>query len=83
MSNELDKEQHSKRIHQKEVKIRKQTKIAKAFGMPVTEAHRFNKHHALDCGHPNCVMCSSPRKIWGEKTIQEKRFEETEKIVNE
>jgi hypothetical protein len=76
MSNENDKLQHSKRIHQKEVKIKKQVKIAKEHGIPVTEAHRFNKHHAMDCGNPECIMCGNPRKVWGEKTIQEKKFDE-------
>jgi hypothetical protein len=76
MSNENDKLQHSKRIYKSEVKIKKQVKIAKENGIPVTEAHRFNKHHAMDCGNPNCIMCGNPRKVWGEKTIQEKKFEE-------
>ena len=79
MSNEDHKVHHSKRIHQKDVKIKKQTKIAKAHGVPVTEAHRFNKHHAMDCGQPDCVMCGNPRKVWGEKTIQERKFEQREK----
>jgi hypothetical protein len=37
----------------------------------------------LDCGNPNCVMCANPRKVWKEKTIQEKRFEQTEKFDND
>lgn len=76
MSNELDKEQHSKRIHQKEVKIRKQLKIAKVSGINkyLQQPHRLNKHHAMDCGNPDCFMCSNPRKTLGEITIQEKRF---------
>lgn len=74
MSDELAKEQHSKRIHQKKVKIQKQVKIAKAYGMDVKQPHKFAKHHALDCGNPECIMCSNPRKVWGERTIQEQRF---------
>jgi hypothetical protein len=31
----------------------------------------------MNCGNPNCVMCGNPRKVWGEKTMQEKRFDET------
>lgn len=74
MSDEIQKEQHSKRIHQKQVKIKKQVKIAKAYGMDVRQPHKFAKHHALDCGNPECIMCSNPRKIFGERTIQEQRF---------
>jgi hypothetical protein len=76
MSNEDHKLKHSQRIHQKETKIKRQVKIAKEHGLDVSEPHKFVKHHAMNCGIPNCVMCGNPRKIWGEKTIQEKKFEE-------
>ena len=79
MSTEQDKIKHSKRIQKDENAIKKQTKIAKTFGVPVAEPHKFAKHHALDCGVPNCPMCSSPRKVTGEKTKQEQSFEQTEK----
>ena len=74
MSTEEDKLKHSKRIHTKETAIKKQTKIAKAHGMDVKEPHKFNKHHAMDCGNPKCMLCASPRKLFKELTIQEKRF---------
>ena len=74
MSHEEDKIVHSKRIHSDEVKIAKQLKIAKQYGMIVKEPHKFAKKHALNCGNPTCVMCMNPRKSFGEKTIQEKRF---------
>ena len=75
MSTEEDKIKHSKRLHQEENAIKKQVKIAKAAGVTNIEPHKFAKHHAMDCGNPECVMCGNPRKIWKEKTIQEKRFE--------
>jgi hypothetical protein len=75
MSNEDAKLKHSKRIQKTQNQIKKQTKIAKSHGMPVDEPHKFAKHHAMDCGNPECVMCGNPRKVWKEKTIQEKRFE--------
>jgi hypothetical protein len=78
MSTEYDKLKHSKRIHAKETAVKKQTKIAKAFGIEVKEPHKFAKHHALDCGHPGCIMCGNPRKIWKQDTIQEKRFKQPE-----
>ena len=74
MSAEQDKLKHSSRLYQDEVHIKKQTKIAKAHGMDVKEPHKFNKHHAMDCGNPNCMLCASPRKLFKELTIQEKRF---------
>lgn len=73
MSKEEDKLKHSKRIHTKEVAVKKQTKIAKAYGIEVKEPHKFAKHHALDCGTPGCTMCGNPRKLYKEETIQEKR----------
>lgn len=79
MSNEIDKEKRSKRILGDEHAIRKQVNIAKAYGMTIEEAHRYIKHHALNCGDPGCIMCANPRKTFKEKTIQEKRFLQTEK----
>ena len=78
MSHEHHREQRSKRIHQKETHIAKQVKIAKSYGLDVKEPHKLAKHNALDCGVPNCPMCSSPRKTNNEETIQEKRFKQTE-----
>lgn len=78
MSTEQDKLKHSKRIHAKETAVKKQTKIAKAFGIEVKEPHKFAKHHALDCGHPGCIMCGNPRKVWKQDTIQEKRMKQPE-----
>ena len=74
MSTEQDKIKHSSRLHQEEVHIKKQVKIAKAAGIHVDEPHKFAKHHAMDCGNPKCIMCANPRKIFKELTIQEKRF---------
>jgi hypothetical protein len=76
MSHEQDKFKHSKRLHEDDVHINRQVKIAKSAGMDVKEPHKFAKHHAMDCGNPKCILCSNPRKIYKEKTIQEKRFEQ-------
>lgn len=79
MSNEADKFNHSKRLLEDENAIKKQTKIAKEFGIPVNEPHKFAKHHAMNCGNSRCMICSNPRRTWNELTIQEKReFQETE-----
>lgn len=80
MSDSDAKVKRSKRIHKEEVAIKKQQKIAKAHGGPEHqyEGHRYAKHHAMDCGQPECYLCSNPRKILKEKTVQEKSFAQTE-----
>jgi len=79
MSKQEDKDKRSSRIHADNTAVKKQVKIAKVHGIEVKEPHKFTKHHALDCGNPNCVMCASPRKLFKEPTIQEKSFQQTEK----
>lgn len=74
MSKEQDKIKHSKRLQKDENAVKKQTKIAKEFGIPVEEPHKFVKHHAMNCGNPKCVMCSNPRRTFKELTQQEKRL---------
>ena len=79
MSNEFIKEKRSKRLHDEETNIKRQVKIAKVHGLTdkdksVKEAHRLSKHHAMDCGQPGCMLCGNPRKLFKEKTIQEKSF---------
>ena len=76
MSHEEEKLKHSKRILKIDNAVKKQVRIAKEFGIPVKEPHKFAKHHAMNCGNPKCFMCSNPRKVFKEKTIQEKRFEQ-------
>jgi hypothetical protein len=88
MSDENIKEQRSKRLYADEVKIQKQVKIAKAHGLrdtdkAIREPHRLSKHHAMDCGRPGCLMCGNPRKTLKELTIQEKRFEQRERITQD
>jgi hypothetical protein len=84
MSTDADKFNHSKRLQRNENAVKKQVKIAKAHGLTdkdkaVKEPHRLEKHHAMDCGNPGCMLCGNPRKLWHELTAQEKRmFQETE-----
>ena len=77
MSNEFEKEKHSKRLHKTESKIKSRIKFAKRTGISTknieVEANRYAKLHPLDCGNPNCVMCGNPRKFWKQETIQEQR----------
>ena len=90
MSNELAKYLNSRRRQKDENAIKKQSKIAKQhrlFGYQSKaekEPHRFNKHHAMDCGNPECFMCGNPRKTHKDKlTAQEKRiFQDLDKTTD-
>jgi hypothetical protein len=76
MSDELSKMKHSKRLYKDEVKSKKQYEIVKNYGLkPENDIHRYHKQRAMNCGNPNCVMCANPRKVFKEKTIQEKKFD--------
>jgi hypothetical protein len=75
MSTEQDRIKKNKRIQKDENAVKKQTKIAKTFGVPVKEPHKFAKHHALDCGNPKCLLCSR-EKVFGEPPMQQKRFDQ-------
>lgn len=72
-------DKRAKRIRNTKRAIDRQTKILKDRGLEYQlehkQPHRYAKHHALDCGIPGCVMCANPRRVWGQKTIQERKFE--------
>lgn len=76
MSNDNDKIKHSQRRHKIWRAIKHQLDIAKAYGVPVKNAHQLAKKHALNCGNARCMLCGNPRRIWKEKTMQEKRSEQ-------
>jgi hypothetical protein len=88
MANELAKFINSQRRHRDQNAVNKQVKIAKAHGLTnkdkaVKEPHRLAKHHAMDCGQPGCILCGNPRKIFKERTTQEKRlFQDVEKTTD-
>lgn len=63
-----------KRIRQKKNHINRQLKIANSHKVPVKVPHKLQKIKAMNCGNPKCIMCSNPRKLWKEVTIQEKKF---------
>ncbi len=75
MSTEQDRFNHSKRLLKDENAIKKQTKIAKAAGSDISQPHKFAKQHAMDCGNPQCLLCSR-EKVFKEPTIQQKRFDQ-------
>lgn len=81
MSNEFAKYKNSKRRHKNDVAIARQVKIAKQHHLHgytsqiEKEPHRLAKHHAMDCGNPECYLCGNPRKTHKDKlTAQEKRM---------
>ena len=90
MSKEEDKFKHSKRLLKDENAINKQVKIAKEHKVSeynpsgLDQPHRFVKHHAMDCGNPECFMCGNPRKTHKDKlTAQEKRlFQDLDKTTD-
>jgi hypothetical protein len=90
MANELAKYLNSRRRHKDEAAIKKQSKIAKQHNVQgydsktTKQPHRFNKHHAMDCGNPECFLCGNPRKTHKDKlTQQEKRlFQDMEKTTD-
>ena len=80
MSTEADKLKHSRRLLKDDNAINKQLKIAKEMGhlghtKYIREPHRLDKHHALDCGNPKCIICHS-EKVFGEKTLKERKFDQ-------
>jgi hypothetical protein len=81
MSTEQDKFDHSRRRLKDDNAVKKQTRIAKTYGVPVDEPHKFAKRHAMNCGDPKCYMCANPRKVFNEPTQQEKRlFQDLDQI---
>lgn len=88
MSNETAKFLNSRRRHKNDVAIARQVKIAKAHGLTnkdkaIKEPHRIAKHHAMNCGNPECYLCGNPRKIHKDKlTAQEKRLFQDLDIIN-
>lgn len=86
MSDELTKQKRNERIQQKDNRLEKQKVIAKLLGgtgkMDMS-SHYYHKQNVANCGNPVCYLCSNPRKFFGEKTIQERKFEETVKWVDE
>lgn len=75
-----DRTKKSKRLQRTTNAIKKQLRIAKAFGMNhiLKQPHRLAKHHALDCGNPECLVCHFD-KVFRKPTLQEKKFIEGHK----
>lgn len=74
----------AKRISKTKTAIKRQQQIAKSTGVQHDheQPHRYAKMHSLNCGIPKCTMCSNPRYVWKEKTLQEKKFFESYAVGN-
>jgi len=86
MANELAKFINSQRRHRDQNAVNRQVKIAKAHGLTgkdkaIKQPHRLAKHHAMDCGNPQCPLCGNPRRTHKDTlTAQEKRlYQDVEK----
>lgn len=80
MSTDDEKLKHGRRLQQDQNAIKKQAKIARSHGFNdkdqvLKEPNRLNKHHAMDCGNPDCYLCGNPRRTHKDKlTAQEHRL---------
>ncbi len=79
MSSEEQKMRRSQRRANTHTKIKKQVRIAKLMGVEIKDEHRYAKHHALDCGIPRCPVCDGAHTPKRQRTLQERKFMETEK----
>lgn len=89
MANELAKYLNSRRRLKDENAVKRQVKIARQHGLTdrdksIKEPHRLVKHHAMDCGNPECFMCGNPRKTHKDRlTTQEKRmFQDADQVTH-
>ena len=88
MSNDLARYINSKRRHKTDVAIARQVNIAKSHATynqrNIKQKHRLAKHHAMDCGNPQCYLCGNPRKTHKDRlTQQEKRlFQDLERTTD-
>lgn len=89
MSNDTAKFINSSRRHKNDVAVARQVRIAKQHGLgfndqSIKEPHRLSKHHAMDCGNPECYLCGNPRKTHKDKlTAQEKRlYQDLDKVTD-
>lgn len=78
-----DRTKKAKRLQRTSNAIKKQLRIAKAFGMThiLKQPHRLAKHHALDCGNPECLACHSD-KVFNKPSLQERKFNQGNKDLD-
>jgi hypothetical protein len=85
VSNQSQREKHGERFFQKIKKLARKLKLAKEYNHEhaLKNPHKYHKASLFNCGNPKCVMCMNPRKAFGEKTMQERKFEQMEKLKDD
>ena len=85
MSNQSQREKHGERFFQKIKKLARKLKLAKEYHHEhaLNNPHKYHKKSLFTCGNPECVGCMNPRKAFKEKTMQERKFEQQEKIKDD
>lgn len=80
MSSQIAKTHRTQRRQRSLRQQQRQQRIARLHNLPLKPAHYYNKHHALDCGNPQCVVCGNPRRTHKHTlTLQEQRlFQDTQ-----
>jgi hypothetical protein len=78
-----DRTKKTKRLQRTANIIKKQLRIAKSFGLThlLKQPHRLAKHHALDCGNTECLVCHS-EKVFNKPTLQKRKFIQGNKDLN-
>jgi len=77
-SDDFKEPKRSKRLRLTENIIKKRERQLKDVGRDYKDSpHKFHKHSPFNCGIPDCHMCANPRKVWKDKTLKEKSFEES------
>lgn len=81
----LNKQKRSIRRHKTQVYIRKQLEIWQNANREEVEPHYFHKRASMDCGKSGCCLCGNPRRVIGEKTIQEQRadLDDIDELIEE
>lgn len=88
VSNDFAKFINSRRRHKTDVAIARQVRIARSHNSfnerNIQQQHRLAKHHAMDCGNPQCYLCGNPRKTHKDRlTAQEKRlFQDLDRVTD-
>lgn len=79
MSDEATKVKRSTRKHDTWTVIAKRKKLVKSYGIGKDYSncgHKLSKMNGINCGDPRCIMCANPRKMFKERTLKEKAFDE-------
>ena len=77
--NPKSKEHRQLRIQRNLRHQTRQWQLAKQYHLESKPKHYYNKHNALDCGNPQCVVCQNPRRTHKHTlTYQEQSFYQQE-----